>query len=166
MSEATAAGAPRQTRIEKDSLGPLEVPADAYYGVQTARAVANFPISGERLHREMVRAVARIKIAAAKTHGDLGVLDKAKADAIVRAAEEVVAGKLDSHFVVDAYQDHTPSFGGPLAATSVGRCGGPGKGALPRWPFGRHADSGQSFVADPVGAAGRGQNHHRAAVGG
>ena len=104
MSEVTAAGAPRQTRIEKDSLGPLEVPADAYYGVQTARAVANFPISGERLHREMVRAVARIKIAAAKTHGELGVLDKAKADAIIRAAEEVVAGKHDSHFVVDAYQ--------------------------------------------------------------
>ncbi len=104
MSEATGPGASRQTRIEKDSLGPLEVPADAYYGVQTARAVANFPISGERLHREMVRAVARIKIAAAKTHGDLGVLDKAKADAIVQAAEEVVAGKLDSHFVVDAYQ--------------------------------------------------------------
>ena len=104
MSEATGAGASRQTRIEKDSLGPLEVPADAYYGVQTARAVANFPISGERLHREMVRAVARIKIAAAKANRDLGVLDKAKADAIVRAAEEVVAGKLDSHFVVDAYQ--------------------------------------------------------------
>jgi len=104
MSEATAAGAPRQTRIEKDSLGPLEVPADAYYGVQTARAVANFPISGERLHREMVRAVARIKIAAAKTHSELGLLDRAKADAIIRAAEEVVAGKHDAHFVVDAYQ--------------------------------------------------------------
>ncbi|HJW15199.1 MAG TPA: aspartate ammonia-lyase [Thermoanaerobaculia bacterium] len=104
MTEATAAGAARQTRIEKDSLGPLEVPADALYGVQTARAVANFPISGERLHREMVRAVARIKIAAARANSELGVLDKAKADAIVKAAEEVVAGKHDAHFVVDAYQ--------------------------------------------------------------
>jgi len=104
MTEATAAGGTRPTRIEKDSLGPLEVPADALYGVQTARAVANFPISGERLHREMVRAVARIKIAAARANSELGVLDKAKADAIVKAAEEVVAGRHDAHFVVDAYQ--------------------------------------------------------------
>ena len=104
MTEATAAGASRPTRIEKDSLGPLEVPADALYGVQTARAVANFPISGERLHREMIRAVARIKIAAARANSELGVLDKTKADAIVKAAEEVAAGKHDAHFVVDAYQ--------------------------------------------------------------
>ena len=104
MTEATASGGSRPTRIEKDSLGPLEVPADALYGVQTARAVANFPISGERLHREMVRAVARIKIAAARANSELGVLDKTKADAIVKAAEEVVAGKHDAHFVVDAYQ--------------------------------------------------------------
>jgi len=101
MTEATAAGG---YRIEKDSLGPLEVPADALYGVQTARAVANFPISGERLHREMIRAAARIKIAAARANSELGALDKAKADAIVKAAEEVVAGKHDVHFVVDAYQ--------------------------------------------------------------
>ena len=107
MSETTSrttSGAARPTRTEKDSLGPLEVPADAYYGVQTARAVANFPISGERLHREMVRAVARIKIAAVRANSELGVLDKAKAEAIVRAAEEVVAGKHDDQFVVDAYQ--------------------------------------------------------------
>ena len=92
------------TRTEKDSLGPLEVPADALYGVQTARAVANFPISGERLHIEMVRAVARIKIAAARANSALGVLDAKKAQAIIAAAEEVVAGKHDVHFVVDAYQ--------------------------------------------------------------
>lgn len=104
MTEATATGAKRPTRIEKDSLGPMEVPADALYGVQTARAVANFPISGERLHREMVRAVARIKIAAARANAELGVLDRSKADAIVKAAEEVVAGKHDDQFVVDAYQ--------------------------------------------------------------
>jgi len=90
--------------VERDSLGPLEVPADAYYGVQTARAVANFPISGERLHVEMVRAVARIKIAAARANAEVKELDPKKADAIVAAAEEVMAGKLDDQFVVDAYQ--------------------------------------------------------------
>ena len=93
-----------QTRTEKDSLGALEVPADAYYGVQTARAIANFPISGERLHPEMVRAVARIKIAAARANMEVGALDKTKEEAIVRAAEEVLAGKHDGEFVVDAYQ--------------------------------------------------------------
>ena len=92
------------TRVERDSLGPLEVPADAYYGVQTARAVANFPISGERLHIEMVRAVARIKIAAARANAELQEFDPKKADAVVAAAEEVLAGKLDGQFVVDAYQ--------------------------------------------------------------
>jgi len=94
----------KATRVERDSLGPLDVPADAYYGVQTARAVANFPISGERLHIEMVQAVARIKISAARANAELKELDPKKADAIVAAAEEVVAGKLDDQFVVDAYQ--------------------------------------------------------------
>ena len=65
-----------KTRIERDSLGTLEVPADAYYGVQTARAVANFPISGERLHPEMVRAAARIKIAAARANMEVQALDR------------------------------------------------------------------------------------------
>src|SRR5438477_2098626 len=92
------------TRIERDSLGTLEVPADAYYGVQTARAVANFPISGERLHVEMIRAAARIKVAAARANMEVGALDKRIGEAIVRAAEEVLAGKLDLDFVVDAYQ--------------------------------------------------------------
>jgi len=104
MSETVKAAPKGATRIEKDSLGQLEVPADAYYGVQTARAVANFPISGERLHIEMVRAVARIKIAAAKANAELGGLDAKKAEAIVKAAEEVVAGRHDDQFVVDAYQ--------------------------------------------------------------
>jgi aspartate ammonia-lyase len=105
MVETMSAATPRGgTRVERDSLGSLEVPADAYYGVQTARAVANFPISGERLHPEMVRGVARIKIAAAKANAELGVLDARKADAIVRAGEEILAGKHDDQFVVDAYQ--------------------------------------------------------------
>ena len=104
MSESVKAPSKSPTRVEKDSLGSLEVPAEAYYGVQTARAVANFPISGERLHIEMVRAVARIKIAAAKANSELGELDAKKAGAIVKAAEEVVAGRHDDQFVVDAYQ--------------------------------------------------------------
>src|SRR5216117_3073242 len=94
----------KPTRVERDSLGLLEVPADAYYGVQTARAVANFPISGERLHIEMVFAVARIKIAAARANAELKELDPKKADAIVAAAEEILKGKLNDQFVVDAYQ--------------------------------------------------------------
>jgi aspartate ammonia-lyase len=93
-----------KTRIERDSLGTLEVPADAYYGVQTARAVENFPISGERLHVEMVRAAARIKIAAARANMEVKALDPKKGDAIVQAAEEVLVGKFDRDFVVDAYQ--------------------------------------------------------------
>jgi aspartate ammonia-lyase len=93
-----------RTRTERDSLGTLEVPADAYYGVQTARAVQNFPISGERLHIEMVRAAARIKIAAARANMEVQALDRKKGEAIVQAAEEVLAGKFDGDFVVDAYQ--------------------------------------------------------------
>ncbi|HEU4765467.1 MAG TPA: lyase family protein, partial [Candidatus Eisenbacteria bacterium] len=105
MVETMSAAASRGgTRTERDSLGSLEVPANAYYGVQTARAVANFPISGERLHPEMVRAVTRIKIAAARANAELGVLDAKKADAIVRAGDEILAGMHDDQFVVDAYQ--------------------------------------------------------------
>ncbi len=81
------------TRSEKDPLGPLDVPADAYYGVQTLRAVQNFPISGLRPLREFVRAVVWIKKAAAMTHRETGRLDGTLADAIVAAADEVLAGK-------------------------------------------------------------------------
>ncbi len=92
------------TRSEKDPLGPLDVPADAYYGVQTQRALQNFPISGLRPLREFVRAVVWIKKAAALTHKETGRLDARLADAIVAAADEVLAGKYDAHFVVDVYQ--------------------------------------------------------------
>ncbi|MDE3126646.1 MAG: aspartate ammonia-lyase [Gemmatimonadota bacterium] len=92
------------TRSEKDPLGPLDVPADAYYGVQTQRALQNFPISGLGPLREFVRAVVWIKKAAALTHKETGRLDAKLADAIVAAADEVLAGKHDAHFVVDVYQ--------------------------------------------------------------
>jgi aspartate ammonia-lyase len=103
-STASPPPATSATRTERDSLGPLEVPANAYYGVQTARAVANFPISGERLHPEMMRAAVRIKIAAARANAELGVLDAKKAHAIEAAAQEILDGKHDDQFVVDAYQ--------------------------------------------------------------
>jgi aspartate ammonia-lyase len=91
-------------RIEKDSLGELRVPADAYYGVQTARAVANFPISGIRPHPVFVRAYVTIKRSAAVVHRQLGLLSAERADAIVRAADEVLSGKFADQVVVDVYQ--------------------------------------------------------------
>ncbi len=93
-----------KTRTEKDSMGPLEVPADAYYGVQTQRAVTNFPISGWPLPPRFIHAMGRIKRAAAKTNLDLGLIDKKISDAIVAAATEVVDGKLDAQFPVDIFQ--------------------------------------------------------------
>ncbi len=92
------------TRIEKDPLGDLEVPADAYWGVQTERARRNFPISGLRPLPVFVDAVVWIKKAAALTHRETGRLDPRLADAIVRAADEVLAGAHRDQFVVDVYQ--------------------------------------------------------------
>ncbi len=93
-----------KTRIEKDSMGPLEVPADAYYGVQTQRAVTNFPISGWPMPPRFVHAMGQIKRAAAQTNLELGLIEKKVSEAIVAAAAEVVAGKLDKEFPVDIFQ--------------------------------------------------------------
>ncbi len=93
-----------KTRTEKDSLGPLEVPADAYYGVQTQRAVTNFPISGWPMPPRFIHAMGRIKRAAARTNEELGLIDAELAAAIVTAATEVVEGKLDGEFPVDIFQ--------------------------------------------------------------
>lgn len=92
------------TRIERDSLGERNIPADAYYGVQTHRALENFPISGIRPKPSYVGATVHIKRAAALVNKELGLLDSTRADAIIRAAEEVLAGKLREWFVVDVYQ--------------------------------------------------------------
>jgi aspartate ammonia-lyase len=92
------------TRKEKDALGTLDVPADALYGVQTLRAVQNFPISGQRPLWPFVQAQTWIKKAAALTHKETGRLDAKRADAIVRAADEVLAGQFAEHFVVDPFQ--------------------------------------------------------------
>ncbi|MCL6452224.1 MAG: aspartate ammonia-lyase [Alicyclobacillus sp.] len=93
-----------ETRTVQDSLGALEVPRDAYYGAQTARAIANFPISGLRLGRPFIRAQGIIKWAAAKAHAALDAMPADKANAICQAAEEVIEGKLDEWFRVDVYQ--------------------------------------------------------------
>ncbi len=91
-------------RTERDSLGELQVPADAYYGAQTARALENFPISGLRFSRPFIEALGAIKHAAAQTNLELGLLDETLARAIMQAAEEVIEGKLDDQFVVDIFQ--------------------------------------------------------------
>ncbi|HUF66252.1 MAG TPA: aspartate ammonia-lyase [Gemmatimonadaceae bacterium] len=93
-----------RTRTEKDPLGELQVPADALYGVQTMRAVQNFPISGIRPLPAFVDATVRIKKAAALTHRETGRLEQKLADAIVAAADEVLGGQHRGHFVVDVYQ--------------------------------------------------------------
>ena len=92
------------TRIERDSMGDMEVPSDAYYGAQTQRAVLNFPISDRRFSRRFVRALGLIKKAAAEVNLELGGLDQGTAEAIGQAAQEVIDGHLDAHFVIDIYQ--------------------------------------------------------------
>ena len=93
-----------QFRIESDSLGEMRVPAGAYYGAQTARAVENFPISGLRFSRGFIRALGLIKKHAAVTNAELGLLDARRAEAIREAAQEVADGKFDDQFVVDIFQ--------------------------------------------------------------
>jgi fumarate hydratase class II len=93
-----------QTRVEKDPLGPLDVPADAMYGVQTLRAKQNFPISGLLPLEPFVTAQVWIKKAAALTHKETGRLDAKRVDAIVQAADEVLAGQHRDQFIVDPYQ--------------------------------------------------------------
>src|SRR5215472_7702716 len=91
-------------RRERDPLGEVDVPADAYYGVQTARAVENFSISGMRAPADLITATILIKKAAAEANASLGRLDAAVARAIVAAADEILSGKLRDQFVVDVYQ--------------------------------------------------------------
>jgi fumarate hydratase class II len=92
------------TRIETDSLGPVEVPADRYWGAQTQRSLEHFRIGGDRFPREMIRALGILKKACAMVNRDLGLLPMEKARAIVQAAEEVIEGKLDDHFPLVVWQ--------------------------------------------------------------
>jgi len=91
-------------RKEKDSLGFVEVPARAYYGAQTARAVENYPISGMRAHPQLVRAFGMVKRAAAEANKELGLVDERRADVIIQTSQEVIDGKWNDEFVVDVFQ--------------------------------------------------------------
>lgn len=99
-----AADAEKGTRMERDSLGQKKVPGHAYYGIQTARAVENYPISGLRAHPTLIRAIAMVKEAAAIANRELRLIDAKTANAIIAAAQEVQQGKLHEHFVVDVFQ--------------------------------------------------------------
>src|SRR5437773_1737217 len=91
-------------RVEKDSMGEVKVPARAYYGAQTQRAVENFPISGQPLPTRLIRALGLVKIAAASANRDLGKLKSEIAEPIIKAAREVADGKWDDQFPIDIYQ--------------------------------------------------------------
>jgi len=91
-------------RIESDSMGEIKVPGDKYYGAQTARSLMNFKIGGNRFPRELIRALGILKKAAALVNKELGILPSEKADLIVKAADEVIDGKLDDHFPLVVWQ--------------------------------------------------------------
>lgn len=92
------------TRIEKDSMGEIEVPTNVYWGAQTARSLIHFAIGDEKMPRPVIWAMGTLKKAAAITNAELGVLAKEKADLIVKAADEVIEGKLDAHFPLSIWQ--------------------------------------------------------------
>ncbi|WP_413578084.1 class II fumarate hydratase [Bdellovibrio sp. HCB290] len=91
-------------RTEKDTMGDVQVPADKFWGAQTQRSTENFKIGGDRFPREMIRALGILKKSAALTNQKLGILDAKKADMIVKAADEVISGKLDAHFPLVVWQ--------------------------------------------------------------
>jgi fumarate hydratase class II len=91
-------------RVETDSMGEMKVPTSAYYGAQTARAIENFPVSGIRKPRLLIKALGMIKLSAAEANMELGLLNKKLGRAIAKAAKEVIEGKLDDHFVLDVFQ--------------------------------------------------------------
>jgi len=93
-----------QTRIETDTMGAVEVPADKYWGAQTARSLQHFAIGTERMPRELIRALGIVKKAAALVNAELGLLPPEKAQLIVRAADEVIEGRLDEHFPLSVWQ--------------------------------------------------------------
>jgi aspartate ammonia-lyase len=118
-----------QKRIERDSLGEREIPEDVYYGIQTVRAIENFPISGFKPYPSFVTATVQIKKAAARVNAELGALDKKIAEAIVAAADEVLAGKLRDQFVVDPFQagagtSHNMNVNEVLANRAIEMLGG------------------------------------------
>src|ERR1700686_5248741 len=160
-------------RVERDPLGEVNVPSDAYYGGQTARAVQNFPISGLHAHEELVTATIFVKKAAAEANAALGRLDQAVARAIMAAADEMLAGRFRDQFVVDVYQagagtSHNMNANEVLA-TRAAQLLGDTRGTYRRVPPNDHVNMGQStndvfptatrlallMTADPLVTAGR-----------
>src|SRR6202166_1186721 len=101
MDRSTTSGS---TRTETDSFGPIEVPADRYWGAQTERSRQNFRIGQDRMPMPIVHALGIVKLASAETNRELGLLDQRRAGAIIRAAREVIDGKLDDHFPLVVWQ--------------------------------------------------------------
>src|SRR5438876_9509179 len=135
-------------RIERDPLGELKVRAEAYYGVQTARAVENVPISGLHAPADLVTATILVKKAAAEANAALGRLDAAVARAIVAACDEILAGRLRDQFVVDVYQagagtSHNMNTNEVLA-NRAGEILGEAKGTYARVHPNDHVNMGQS----------------------
>jgi fumarate hydratase, class II len=104
MAPSTTGSRSNSTRTETDSFGPIDVPADRYWGAQTERSRQNFRIGHDRMPMPIIRALAIVKLAAAETNRELGLLDQRRAGAIVRAAREVIDGKLDDHFPLVVWQ--------------------------------------------------------------
>src|SRR5919197_2985715 len=135
-------------RIERDPLGEVRVPAAAYYGVQTERAVENFPVSGLKAPAELVTATVHIKRAMALANASLGRLDRTLAQAIVQATDEILAGSLPDQFVVDVYQagagtSHNMNTNEVLANRSAEILGGT-RGTYDRVHPNDHVNMGQS----------------------
>ena len=104
MDRSPTSSSSGSTRSETDSFGPIEVPSDRYWGAQTERSRQNFRIGHDRMPMPIIRALAIVKLAAAETNRELGLLDQRRAGAIVRAAREVIDGKLDDHFPLVVWQ--------------------------------------------------------------
>jgi fumarate hydratase class II len=104
MARSTPSSPPPSTRSETDSFGPIDVPADRYWGAQTERSRQNFRIGADRMPMAIVHALGIVKLASAETNRELGLLDQRRARAIVRAAREVIDGKLDDHFPLVVWQ--------------------------------------------------------------
>jgi len=104
MARSTPSRGSGATRTETDSFGPIEVPADRYWGAQTERSRQNFRIGQDRMPMAIIRALGIVKLAAAETNRELGLLDQRRARAIIRAAREVIEGKLDDHFPLVVWQ--------------------------------------------------------------
>lgn len=145
-------------RMEADSIGMLEVPADVYYGVQSERAQRNFQITGHRMNSAFIQNLALIKEAAAMVNRDAGLLDRGKADAIIRACREVISGKFDDSFIADPVQGGAGTSANmnmnEVIANRAGEMLGGKKGAYDKVHPNDHVNMAQS-TNDTIPTAGK-----------